>query len=90
VNNPLEDALAYLRRKAWAAGLAFFVLLLALGYRLWYLQVKQGAYYYAQAQNEALAPITLPAARTSPRLRRCSRTPPGRRPRPRWPCSRAF
>ncbi len=58
-----EDALAYLRRKAWGAGLALLLALGAVGWRLWYLQVHEGSYYFGQAQQQALRPITIPASR---------------------------
>lgn len=59
----LEEDLSYLRGKAWAAGIFFALVVGILLYRLWYLQVRQGAYYYAQADFQAIAPLTIPAPR---------------------------
>jgi len=62
-HNGHQNALDYLHRKAWGAGIAFLLILGALGLRLWDLQLRQGAYYYGQAQAEALRPIIIPASR---------------------------
>ncbi len=59
----LEKDLSYLRRKAWLAGLCFALAVAFLIWRLWYLQVRQGAYYYAQADAQVIAPLTIPAPR---------------------------
>ena len=62
-HNGHEQAGAYLRRKAWGAGVVLLCAVGALCWRLWQLQVRQGDYYFGQAQQEALRPITIPAAR---------------------------
>jgi penicillin-binding protein 2 len=62
-HNGHEDAVAYLRRKAWGAGLAVLCAVGALCLRLWQLQVRDGGQYLAMAQQEALRPITIPAPR---------------------------
>ena len=59
----LEQDLSYLRRKAWVAGLCFALAVAFLLWRLWYLQVRQGGYYYAQANAQVIAPLTIPAPR---------------------------
>jgi penicillin-binding protein 2 len=63
VHNGHEQAVAYLRRKAWGAGLVVLCAVAALCWRLWQLQVRQGNYYFGQAQQEALRQITIPASR---------------------------
>ena len=59
----LDQDLSYLRGKAWAAGIFFALVVGFLIYRLWYLQVRQGTYYYAQADFQVISPLTIPAPR---------------------------
>ncbi len=52
-----------MRRKAWAAGILFGLLLTAIVGRMWQLQVKRGAYFYAQARTQAVRLVQIAAPR---------------------------
>ena len=58
-----EDPLSYLRPRAWKAAGLVAAAMLVLVWRLWSLQIVRGASYTAQAGNEAIRTLTLPAAR---------------------------
>jgi len=63
VDTGSEEALSYLRPRALKAGALLCAGLLVLGWRLWSLQVRQGASLTAQAGSEALRTLPLPAVR---------------------------